>query len=160
MIDRKQAILDGLENARAKLNNVLDRLTPEQWEKPVQEGDAHWTARQILSHLYDAERGMIGQVIRIANGEEPIPPDFDLNRWNKRATEKLQDKTVAELRQSLVETRARLKEELAKLSDAQLDRIGRHSSLRMMSVEQILREIGVHELEHGKNIAAAFGWSF
>ncbi len=157
MIDRKQAILADLERARAVLNSVLDKLTPEQWAMPVQEGDAHWTAHQVLSHLFDAERGMISQAVRIAAGEEPIPPDFDLNRWNKRATEKLKDKSVAELRQGLAELSLKLKEELDKLSEAQLDRIGRHSSLQMMSVEQIIQLIGAHEIAHAEGIAAALG---
>ena len=158
LTERSQAILTELERQRAALLSVLNRLSPEQWEIAVQEGDAHWTARQMLSHLYDAERGMTGQAMRIAAGEEPIPPDFDLNRWNKRSVEKLNEKTPAELLQSLTETRARLKDTLAKMTDADLDKVGRHSTLRMMSVEAILREIGIHEIIHAKAIAEAFHW--
>jgi uncharacterized protein (TIGR03083 family) len=156
MTDRTQAILADLQRQRGILLNVIERLTPEQWETPVQDGDAHWTARQMLSHLCDAERGMTGQAIRIAAGEEPIPPDFDLSRWNKRAVEKLSEKSPAELVQNLEETRARLKEVIARLTDPDLDKIGRHSTLRMMSVEAIIREIGIHEIDHASVIAAAF----
>lgn len=156
--DRTQALLTDLERQRAVLLSVLKRLSEEQWDIPVQEGDARWTARQMLAHLYDAERGMTGQATRIAAGEEPIPPDFDLSRWNKRTVEKLNEKTPAELLQGLNETRARLKEALARLTDADLDKVGRHSSLRMMSVEAIFREIGIHEIIHATAIADAFHW--
>ncbi len=155
MSDRTQEILIELEQQRSILLNVLRRLTPEQWEMPVQDGDSHWTARQMLAHLSDAERGMIGQATRIAAGDEPIPPDFDLSRWNKRAVEKLNEKSSAELLQSLTDSRARLKEALTKLTDADLDKVGRHSSLQMMTVEAIFRLIGTHEVDHATNIASA-----
>ncbi|MHB8625322.1 MAG: DinB family protein [Aggregatilineales bacterium] len=155
MSDRTQEMLTELERQRAALLGVLRRLTPAQWETPVQDGDSHWTARQMVAHLSDAERGMVGQATRIAAGEEPIPPDFDLSRWNKRAVEKLNEKSSAELLQSLTESRVRLKEALAKLTDADLDKVGRHSSLQMMTVEAIFRLIGTHEFNHATIIASA-----
>jgi len=156
MSDRKQKILAHLSENRAVLNAVLDQLTPEQWETSIQDGDEHWTPHNLLAHLFDAERGMVGQATRIAAGETPIPPDFDLDRWNRRAVKKMSDQTVADLRRSLAETRAAAVQAIEALPEAGLDVIGRHSSLQMLSVEAIFRLIGSHEHDHTAIIAAAF----
>lgn len=156
MSNRKQALLTHLTETRATLNHVLDQLTEAQWETPIQEGDERWTAHHMLAHLFDAERGMVNQATRIAAGETPIPPDFDLNRWNRRAVQKLQDQTVADLRARLLETRAVAQQALETLPDAALDSVGRHSSLQMMSVEVMFRLIGDHERAHAALIAEAF----
>jgi len=160
MIDRKHALSTGLLQAHATLDAVLDQLTPSQWESPIQEADARWTTRQLLSHLCDAARGQAGQITRIVAGEETVPPDFDLNRWNKRTVEKANDRSVAELRQTLADNHALVAKTLAAVSDADLDKVGRHSSLNMMIVETIFRLIGTHEIVHAKDIAQVFGLPF
>ena len=156
MSERKQKILADLAHARVLLDAVLDQLTAEQWEMSIQDGDEHWTPHNLLAHLFDAERGMVGQATRIAAGETPIPPDFDLDRWNRRAVKKLNDQSVADLRHNLTETRAAVNQAIEALPEAGLDVIGRHSSLQMLSVEAIFRLIGSHERDHAANIAAAF----
>ncbi len=157
MSDRKNDLLTLLDQTRQTLKGVLDRVQPGDWEKQIQAEDQKWTIRQIVSHLVDAQRGMTTQVSRIGAGEEPIPPDFDLNRWNRRAVEKAAGKTPQKLLSALDEGRVSLKQVVSGLSDEQLDRRGRHSSLRIMTVEEIIRQIGTHEADHARIIADKLG---
>jgi hypothetical protein len=157
MSDRKTAILGDLDQTRQSLIQVLDSMAPDDWEKTIQEADQHWTVRQIVAHLVDAQRGMTGQISKINAGEEPIPPDFDLSRWNKRAVEKSADKSSQELLKALEDGRVALKQAVETLTDADLDKQGRHSSLEIMSLEQIARLIGAHEAEHAAMIAQKLG---
>ncbi len=157
MSKRMDDILKQLDQTRQSLKNVLDRLQPGDWERSIQDEDQQWTARQILSHLVDAQRGMTNQLGKISLGEDVIPPDFDLNRWNRRAVEKAADKTTHELLAALDEGRAALKQALGGLSDEQLDKRGRHSSLKIMSVEEIAHLIGTHEADHARIIADKLG---
>ncbi len=154
---RKTAIVNLLDQTRQQLKAVLDRLQPGDWETPVQEADQKWTVRQIVSHLVDAQRGMTVQITRINAGEATVPPDFDLNRWNKRSVEKAADKQPPELLTALDEGRTALKQVLDGLSDSDLDKRGRHSSLQIMSIEEIARLIGTHEADHTKIIADRLG---
>ena len=120
---------------------MCDHLQIGDWEKTIQDEDQQWTVRQIVSHLVDAQRGMTGQISKISAGEDIIPADFDLNRWNRRAVEKQADKTPQDLIASLEDGRTALKQVVNGLSDDQLDKRGRHSSLQIMSVEEIIRLI-------------------
>ncbi len=156
MSDRKTNILTGLDQTRHTLTVVLDHLRPEDWEQPVQDEDQCWTARQMVVHLVDSQKGMTTQIRRIHAGEETVPPDFDLNRWNRRAVEKAADRTPEELRAALGSDRAALKQVLGGLSDADLDKQGRHSSLKIMSIEEIAVLIGTHERDHAQVIARRF----
>jgi uncharacterized damage-inducible protein DinB len=157
MSDRKQAILHKLAQARIKLMGVLHQLQPDDWEKAVQEADSKWTVRQIVTHLVDAQKGMTGQMTTINGGQEAIPEDFDLDRWNKRAVEKNADKTPQDLMTALHEGRTKLISFVNGLSDADLDKKGRHSSLEIMTIEQIATLIGSHEAEHAQIIAESLG---
>jgi len=156
MSDRKTRILTQLDQTRNRLTAVLDHLRPDDWEQPVQDEDQHWTVRQMVSHLADAQKGMTTQMRRINAGEETVPPDFDINRWNRRAVEKAADRAPDELRATLVTDRAALKQFLDGLSDLDLDKQGRHSSLKIMSIEEIALLIGTHEREHTQVIARHF----
>nr|AIA11666.1 DinB superfamily [uncultured bacterium] len=155
MPDRKQTILDILNQGRAKLTHVINQLQPTDWDKSVQEGDQKWTVKQIITHLVDAQKGMTGQITTISSGQEAIPADFDLDRWNKRAVEKGADKTSEDLLTALDEGRTKLLDLVKTFSDTQLDQKGRHSSLAIMSVEEIVTLIGTHEAEHASLIAQA-----
>ncbi|MCC7451373.1 MAG: DinB family protein [Anaerolineae bacterium] len=153
MSDRKTAIVAVLDQTRQQLNALLDRLQPGDWETQIQEEDQRWTVRQIISHLMEAQRGMTHQITRINAGEETVPPDFDLNRWNRRSVEKAADKQPPELIAALEEGRTALKQVLTGLSDSDLEKRGRHGSLQIMSIEEIARLIGTHEADHARIIA-------
>jgi uncharacterized damage-inducible protein DinB len=159
MSSRMDDILHQLDQTRHTLRSVLDHLQIDDWEKTIQDEDQKWTVRQIVSHLFDAQRGMTGQISKISVGEEVIPPDFDLNRWNRRAVEKQADKTPQELVAGLEDGRTALKQVLNGLTDEQLDKRGRHSSLQIMSVEEIIRQIATHEADHARIIAEKLGLS-
>src|SRR5437763_6180620 len=159
MSARMDDILKQLDQTRHTLRSVLDHLQIDDWAKTIQDEDQQWTVRQIVSHLVDAQRGMTGQISKISMGEDVIPPDFDLNRWNRRAVEKQADKTPQDLIAALEDGRIALKQVVNGLTDDQLHKRGRHSSLTIMSVEEIVRLIGTHEAAHARIIADQLGLS-
>lgn len=153
-MSRLHSTIAYLDDSRADLRAILTRLSKEDWEAPIQDEDLQWTARQIIAHLVDAQRGMLGQMMKINQGAEAIPPDFDLARWNKRAVEKQSERTPDDLLAQLTDDFAKLTTFLATLTDADLDKRGRHSSLQIMSIEETARLIGEHERHHAQTIAA------
>jgi uncharacterized protein (TIGR03083 family) len=158
MTDRKVELKSKLEESRRILNRVLDQVG-DRWDTPVYADGLGWTVKQITAHLVDAERGHYTQASNIAEGRDIIPADFDIERYNKSRTEKNQDKTVAQSRAELEEARAQLLSWLDGLEDEKLDRRGRHASLQIMTVRDILRLLALHERGHANDIARALNLS-
>lgn len=154
--ERIEQIKQQLADARQRLERVLDAAETRQDAVVFSDGQG-WTVRHLAVHLADADRGSLRQVLGIAAGQEIIPPDFDLDRYNRRAVEKRADMTYAEARAALAASRAELLAWLDTVDDAVLDARGRHASLNILSVEQILGIMAQHERAHADDIARAAG---
>jgi hypothetical protein len=153
--DRKRAIVQKLQSARSSLSALAARLEAEQWELPVYADGQNWRASDVLRHMAEAERGMTRLIEVIRQGGEGVPANFDLNRYNSRAVEKSQDRPVGQLLEGMAQNRAGLLALLEALSAADLERIGRHGSLRMLTISQILELIAEHERDHTADIIRA-----
>lgn len=156
MSERIVQIRQELAESRALLDRVLDAVG-DRWETQVYSDGLAWTVRQLANHLADADRGHNHQVMNIAEGNEVIPPDFDVERYNRRLTEKTAEQSGEQARALLNASRAQLNAWLDTLDDDQLDRQGRHASLNILTVYQILQVMCEHERAHARDIAAALG---
>lgn len=154
MAERKQVIYEQLEASRAYLNRILDQVG-DRWEQQVYSEGLGWSVRQLVAHLADAEKGHLFQVTNIAEGRDVIPEDFDIERYNKRTTEKTQELTGEQAREQLALYREQLMAWLNNVDEASFDKKGRHASLRILTVEQILGVVSNHERDHGADIAKA-----
>ncbi len=154
MTDRKQTLKAKLHDARSYLDSVLDRVE-DRWEMQVYSDGLQWTVRQIVIHLADAGRGHNNQAMNIAVGKDIIPEDFDIQRYNRRVTEKSAEKTTEAALQELRDNRAALMEWLDTVDDSALDNKGRHASLQIMTVEEILLNQANHEHGHATDIENA-----
>lgn len=150
----KDQLIAKLNEARAYFNQVLDSVEGH-WDAKVYSDGLQWDVRQVAVHVADADRGHNRQVMGIAEGQEVIPPDFDIERYNQRTTEKTTQKSAEQARAELADTRAALLAWLEALDETKLDVIGRHASLRMMSVRDILRMMCLHEKGHADDIVKA-----
>lgn len=154
--NRIEQIKQDLAEARQQLERVLSAAEAHQDVTVFSDGQG-WTVRHLAIHLADAERGNCRQAMGIAAGQEVIPPDFDLDRYNRRTVEKRSAMTFAEARASLAASRAELLAWLDAVDDAALDARGRHATLRTMSAAEILDIIALHERLHAADIARAVG---
>jgi uncharacterized damage-inducible protein DinB len=145
-----------LAEARQQLDQVLDAAAAQQDVVVFSDGQG-WTVRHLAVHLADADQGNSRQVMGIAAGQEVIPPDFDIDRYNRRTIEKRGAMTFAEARAALAASRAGLLAWLDTADDAALDAQGRHATLKIMSVADILDLMAAHERMHAADIARAAG---
>jgi hypothetical protein len=133
-------------------------LGEADWATPVYSAEAgQWTARDVLAHLADSERGQLGQVKRLVAGEQTVPPDFDLNRWNKRVVQKRAGQSPGELLGEIRAAYAALLGLLEGLDDADLDKVGRHARGDPLSAEGYFRRIAEHRAQHAAESRAALG---
>lgn len=158
MTGRINELKQELNDARHYLNAVLDRVG-DRWDEEVYSEGAGWTARQLLIHLMVSDRGHNNMIMAIARGENTIPEDFDLERFNRRSVEKRAETTVEEARAALMQTAAERDAWLDTIDDAALDKQGRHGSMRILSIAEILKVVAGHDRTHADDIARALNLS-
>ena len=158
MSERIEKIKANLADARQHLNAILDKVA-DRWDTQVYSDGAAWTVHQLVIHLMVTDKGHNNTVKGIANGEETIPADFDLERFNRRSVEKRAETTVDEARASLAVTASERNAWLDSIDDATLDKKGRHGSMRVLSIEEITQVIADHDRDHGNDIARALNIS-
>lgn len=155
MIDRKEAIVAKLIRTREQLLAVTLPLTDEQWVQRIYSEGSDWSAADVLRHVADSEKGMTALIMQIKDGGEGVPPDFDLDRWNRRAVSKLEDKTPQELLIGMSTSREKLLAFIETLQPEDWEKKGRHASLRIMSIEEVCHLIADHEAGHAADIQKA-----
>jgi hypothetical protein len=146
--EKADGIKQKLNDTRRELIDLVSGLTDEQWYSAVFDDDSDWRAIDIVRHVADSERGMTNLMNQIKQGGEGVPPDFDLDRWNRRAVSKLQDKSPEELLEWMKESHTTLLSFIDTLEPGDWDKKGRHASLRIMSIEEICHLIADHEHMH------------
>lgn len=156
MSERKATLRAHMEQRHAETWPVLQSLTAEDMQVPVySEGEQTWTVKDLLVHLADGERGNLGQVQRLIAGEQTVPADFDLDRWNRSVVRKGASSEPAQLLDSILEHYQKALVFLDGLDDNDLDQVGLHSSLERMTAEGFLRRMVNHRAEHVADIRAA-----
>mgnify|MGYP001124460103 CR=1 FL=1 len=147
---RIDALIQKLDESRAFLDEVLKQVT--DWEMQVYSDGLAWTARELAVHLTDADKGHNYQAMSIADGKDVIPEDFDIERYNQGMTKKNADTSAAKALDDLTQSRQQLKAWLSSIDDVVLDKKGRHASLRILTVEQILEWSAWHERSHAEDL--------
>jgi len=142
-----------LVESRRILNHVLAHVG-DRWETQVYSEGAAWNVRQLLIHLAVTDTAHNGMIMGYANGIEVVPPDFDLERYNRRSVEKKAEMTPQEARETSHQARAALLEWLDGVTDESVyEKTGRHGSMNIFSVRQILRVLAQHQRAHAADIA-------
>ena len=156
MLDMKKAALrEKKVNVRRELLSVLEGLSGKEWETAVYAEDTKWTISDILRHLVSAEKGMTSLIVQFQQGNNPVPPDFDRERYNKRIVEKAKEKSPTELLAEMEENQAQFLEVLASLTDEDWQKNGRHASLNIYTIEELCHLIPDHEQNHLQHIQNA-----
>jgi hypothetical protein len=152
MSDRIQEYKDKLAASRQILDKILDQVG-DRWYVQVYADGAAWNVRQLLIHLMDTERGQSNVIMACVRGELLVPEDFDVDRYNRRVTEKLAAVTPQEARATLTDLREMLNNWLDAIDESALDMMGRHASLAMLPVSKLLDIMAAHERTHANDIA-------
>jgi len=151
--DRKSAIREDLVDAQRSLLDVLDRVGPEDWQRPSpNEG---WTVRDLLVHLTTSESGFVPTLRRMCAGEGGVPVDFDPNRWNAGQLRRRADIATDHLRPELEAAHRDMLALLESVDERSLDHRGHMSSGVDGSAEDNFRLVASHKRSHTEDIRAA-----
>ncbi|MCS6835823.1 MAG: DinB family protein [Anaerolineae bacterium] len=151
-----EALQDQLAQARAHLLDALSRVGDRVDAQIYSEG-AQWTVRQLAIHLMIADQGHNNMIFAAARGENIIPEDYDLERFNRRSVEKAAEVSLEQAIERMSESRRALLEWLADKDDSVLAHEGRHASLHMMTIAQMMGVMVGHERGHADDILRFLG---
>ena len=152
---KKSEIREKKIRVRQELVGLLQGLSETEWETAVYIENNPWSISDILRHLVNAERGMTGLIAQIQQGNDPVPADFDRERYNQRTVQKTKEKSPAQLMGELEENEASFLETLATIGEDDWTKKGRHASLRILTIEEICHLIPDHEQAHIRDIQKA-----
>jgi uncharacterized damage-inducible protein DinB len=155
MGDRKAAIREHMQAQHAQSWPMLAALNPEDGDKLVYDAPEAWTVHGVLAHLADAEHGLLGQVRRLLAGQQTVPEDFDLARWNRSAVRRGSEKSIRQLLQAIQEAYDDALAFLEDLDEEALDLSGRSSPGETWTLEHFLRRSATHRAEHAADIQKA-----
>jgi hypothetical protein len=159
MSERTEFLKKRLLAAQAEMEAVFAQAGG-RWETPVYADGAAWNVRQVAIHLADAERGLFGQMQSIvATGSSSVPDDFDVDRYNRRAVEKREEMTGPEALAAQAQSRAGMLAWVSALSDADLEKTGRHPVIGVIPIDMYIRVIARHQKDHTADVARALGVS-
>ena len=157
MADRRADIIAGLEKGCEDSIAFFKSLTAEELTAQVYQDGAKWTARQVLAHFITVERSMHWLFKNIASGGPGSPEDFDIERFNRSQTSKLDELTLDELISQFREVRQETISIVRELTEDDLDREGLHAFHGHGKLEKFIRWAYEHTHIHENEIRQALG---
>jgi uncharacterized protein (TIGR03083 family) len=154
--ERKAHLCRKLAQSRQELMAVVAKLGEAQWQLPAYaEENAGWQVADLFRHLVMAESSMVQLIGQICQGGTGVPDDFDLDRYNAAMVRRNKEKTPADLLTEMASNRNQLLQVVEALTEEDLQKKGRHGTMQIMTVDEILRMIAFHDKLHAKDIQQA-----
>ena len=127
-------------------------LTDDQWQAAVYTEGATWTIRNVLAHYVTAEKGFLKLFPSIRDGGPGARADFDIDRYNASQQEKTRDFTPQELLAQFRAVRAEMVAWVASLTEADLQKQGRHPFLEQTTLAEMIKMVYRHNQIHYRDL--------
>lgn len=150
---RPQELMEKLHRGLVKSQEIFDSLSAEQWDRPVFEDIDSWSARELIAHFIFTEENLLSIAKDIISGGEGSPEGIDIDAFNADEMHRMQTFSADQLRKMLTEVRQATIAWLDEQDDQILDRMGRHPTLGITSVETVIFSIYAHQLLHMREVA-------
>ncbi len=157
MGERVERLLRRLEKGLNKTLSVFGALSPAQWNVILYEEPYPWTVRDLLAHFVAAEEGLLQIAQNIAQGGPGAPEGFDYDAYNAAEHCRRAGIPPEQLLEDLKVARRRTIEWVRGLTDADLDRVGRHPALGEVPLGTFIEAIYGHQLLHMRDLMNAMG---
>lgn len=144
-----QHIIDKITKARQRLLDTVAELTEEEM---AQAPEGEWSIREILHHIGIGEDANVKLAQRALAGNPVTMDDFELDRWNVEQVSQYTDQPAGEALQRMQSVRQRTLDTLRSLSDDDLTTTLDHPGWGEMTVGQLFRALGTHDLMHRRDI--------
>lgn len=148
-------LAEKLRSEGERFISIFSGIGDEQWQAEVYTEGATWTIRNILSHFVSSERGLIKLFEQIRLGGAGASDDFSIDRYNAAMQARTKDATPQELLEQYKAIRAESIAWTAGLSDADLEKQGRHPFLGITTIREMIKMLYIHNLTHYRDMKRA-----
>lgn len=155
MPGRQDLILKRLREEGQKTAAFFASLAATDWESPVYTTGPRWRVRDVLAHLLSAEQTFHHYGQQILSGGEGAPEGFVIDDYNAAQVAALGAATPADLIERLKSARAATQDLVAGMSDADLERVGRHPWFGLAPLGKMLQLVYRHTMLHERDVRRA-----
>jgi hypothetical protein len=155
MSERSQHLTRRLQSSLKKTGAFFEQIAPDQWQIVIYSEGASWTLKQILLHNVLAEDSMLRLVKGVLDGGEGVREDFDLDAYNEYKVGQSENLTPQELLAEFDRARQETIRVVSGLTDADLEKSGRHPWLGIAKIEEIIKLMFRHNQIHIREIRSA-----
>jgi Mycothiol maleylpyruvate isomerase N-terminal domain. len=147
---QRQALIDQIAEAPAKLRQAIDGLSAEQLETPYRPDG--WTVRQVVHHIADSHMNAVSRFKWALTEDNPKIKPYDEALWANLADGKNAPANVSIALIDALHTRWVLL--LRSLKDVDFDRAYNHPENGLMSLDKGLADYAWHGRHHIAHITA------
>ena len=141
-----------LKSEGEKFVRIFAGLTNEQWQIEVYTEGTIWTIRNVLSHFVTSERGLLKLFEQIRQGGAGASEEFSIDRYNASMQARAKDSTPQELLEQYKSVRADSIAWTSSLSEADLEKQGRHPFLGMTTIREMIKMLYLHNQLHYRDV--------
>ncbi len=145
-------LADKLKSEGERFVSIFAGLGDEQWQREVYTEGTTWTVRNILAHFVTAERGLLKLFENIRQGGPGAADDFSIDRYNASMQARTQELTPQELLEQYKTTRAESIAWTLGLSEADLEKQGRHPFLDVTTIREMIKMLFLHNQLHYRDM--------
>ncbi len=135
-----------------KTETFFSTLPDELWAQELYADGAQWSVHEVLAHIVDSEDGLRRFFEHIVAQGSGVSEDFNIDRYNAGAVEKLHQTDRQLLMEMFRQRRARMVSFVRGLAEADLQREGRHPYLGHAALDEMLRLYYLHVNLHIRDI--------
>jgi hypothetical protein len=145
-------LADRLKTEGEKTVVFFHALPAEKWDAQIYTDGEHWTIHQILTHITQAEDSVVRLVAHVVSGGGGSPEGFDLNAYNHKKVKEMEGQMTESLLEEFSRRRARTVAFVGNLTQADLEKVGRHAFLGVTTVAEMLQTMHLHTQLHRRDI--------
>ena len=155
MSERRDLILGRLSVEGQKAVDYFRSLPGEAWEQPVYTTGGKWRVREVLCHFVSAEETIVFFGKDILRGGEGAPEGFQIDEFNATQVGGMAERTPDQLINEFQQRRADTLALVAAMTEADLDRSGRHPWFGRESLDKMLKLVYRHNNLHLRDVRRA-----
>jgi hypothetical protein len=148
-------LAEKLQSEGKRFVAIFTGLTDDQWQAQVYTEGETWTLRNMLSHFVTSERGLLKLFERIRQGGAGASEDFSIDRYNAAMQARTRELTPQELLDQYQAIRAESVAWTSCLSEADLEKQGRHPFLGITTIREMIKMLYIHNLTHYRDMRKA-----
>src|SRR6185436_2769424 len=148
-------ILKRLQEEGQKTAAYFRTLTPDQFQQQVYTTGPLWRVRDLLAHFVSTEHTFAFYGRDILAGGPGAPEDFVIDEYNATQVGGLKDISTDDLIAQFLRAREQTVELVRSMTDADLERIGRHPWFGKVPLGNMIKLIYRHNMLHERDIRKA-----